>query len=302
MNKKMLGVAIWVISSMVTITDVLARSEFVIPTGATGCIDCHFDEFGTGFKPGVLTAFKGGLPGLKEFLHPTPKEDSKPVIHAINNQYWDVTVGDAPLVIALPVSDAEDDMFTIKISPSPLRAQTGLVIKGAVLSQERTDMQSNLRVIDFKWQPTAAQANKTYGITFYAEEKGAGRKAISNEISAIINVWPTRKSATKNVSQFKIQRAQWSNNALNLAGAIVFKNGLTAAQRSAALKSLNLNMRTNSGFKLSSAAHLTVDTNGNWKKTVSLKGLAIPCVVKLEYEGLNATSPVKLAPKKTCLQ
>jgi hypothetical protein len=121
-------------------------------------------------------------------------------------------------------------------------------------------------------------------------------------VTANITVWPARKTVTQNVSQFKIQRAQWHNNALNLAGAVVFKSTLSAAQRKAVLKSLSLKMRSNSGFGVGAASRLTVDANGNWKKTVSLKGSAVPCTVKLEYEGLNVTSPVKLAPKKTCLQ
>ncbi|WP_394754270.1 hypothetical protein [Crenothrix sp.] len=302
MNKKMLSVATLVIGTIGSITDVLARPEFVVPTGAAGCTSCHFDDFGTGFKPGVLEASKGGLPGLKEFLHPTPVKtgDTKPVLHLIN-EYWDVTVGSAPLVIPLLVSDAEDDAFMVNVSIPSIK-NGGLAVKGAVLSSERTDLESNLPAIDFKWQPTAAQANKTYTVNFTAKEKGVGRKLLSNTVTATINVWPARHSATKNVSQFKVQRAQWSNNSLNLTGAVIFKSTLTAAQRNAALKTLSLKMRTNSGFGVGSASHLTADANGNWKKSVALKAAAVPCTIKLEYEGLNATSPVKLAPKKTCLQ
>ncbi|SJM90712.1 hypothetical protein [Crenothrix polyspora] len=298
MNKKILSVATLVIGSISGISDVLAKPEFVIPAGATGCTNCHLDDFGFGFKAGVLDAFKGGLPGLKAFLHPTPIKsgDSKPILHPINT-YWDVTVGGTPLVLPLLVSDAEDDMFTVNIS-TPTNA---LPVKGAILSQERTDIASNLPAIDFKWRPTVAQANQTYTVNFTAQEKGTGRTLLSNTVTATINVWPARKTATKNVNQFKIQRAQWSNNTLTLAGAVIFKNGLTTAQRAAALKALYLNMRTNSGLVVGTASHLTVDASGNWKKTVPFKAATVPCTVKLEYEGLNATSPVKLAPK-TCLQ
>jgi hypothetical protein len=298
MNKKMLSVAMLVIGTMGLITDALAFPEFVVPAGATGCTDCHLDDLGTGFKSGVLDAAKGGLPGLKEFLHPTPVKagDTKPVLHPIN-EYWDVTVGAAPLVIPLLVSDAEDDTFTINMS----KPANSLATKGAIFSQERTDLESNLPAIDFRWQPTAAQANKTYTVNFTAKEKGVGHKLLSNTVTATINVWPTRHSATKNVSQFKVQRAQWSNNNLNLAGAVVFKDSLTKAQRNAALKTLNLKMRSNSGSKVGTVSRLTVDANGNWKKTVHLNGATVPCTIKLEYEGLNATSPVKLAPK-ACLQ
>jgi hypothetical protein len=299
MNKKMLGVAVLVTGTMGAMTDASAFPEYVVPTGAKGCTDCHLTDEGEGFKPGILDAAKGGLPGLKEFLHPTPVAagNTKPVLHLINKQ-WDVTVGSSPLVIPLLVSDAEDDMFAVNISTPT----NGLPVKGAVLSQERTDVESNLPAIDFKWQPTAAQANKTYTVNFTVQEKSAGHKLLSNAVTANITVWPARQSATKNVSQFKVQRAQWSNNSLNLAGAVVFKSGLTTAQRNAALKTLSLKMRTNSGFSVGAASHLTVDANGNWKKSVSLKATTVPCTVKLEYEGLNATSPVKLAPKKTCLQ
>lgn len=301
MNKKILSVATLVIGSISGISDVLARPQFVIPTGATRCTNCHLDEFGSGFKPGVLDAFKGGLLGLKAFLHPTPIKsgDSKPILHPINT-YWDVTVGSAALVIPLLVSDVDADTFTIKTSIPSIK-NGGLPITGGVLLPERTDVASNLPVIDFKWQPTTAQANKTYTVNFTAQEQGLGRKLLSNSVTATINVWPARKSATKNVSQFKVQRAQWSNNALNLTGVVVFKSGLTTAQRAAALKTLNLTMRTNSGLVVGTASHLAVDASGNWKKTLSFKGSSVPCTVKLEYEGLNATSPVKLAPK-TCLQ
>lgn len=300
MNKKILSTAVLlIIANAGFVTEVWAFPEFVQPTGAKGCTDCHLTDSGVGYKPGVLEAVKGGLPGLKAFLHPAPVQsgDTKPVLHSINAQ-WDVTVGSSPLVIPLVVSDAEDDMFTVNVS-TPANS---LAVKGATLSQERTDETSNLPTIDFTWHPTAAQANKTYTVNFTAVEKGTGRVLLSNSVSTNITVWPARKTATKNISQFKLQRAQWNNNTLNLAGAVVFKQGLSALQRQTALKTLRMNMRTNSGFSVGSASSLVVDSLGNWKKTLTLKSTAVPCTVKLEYEGLNATSAVKLAPQKTCLQ
>lgn len=298
MNKKILSVTVLLTGTMSVMTDALAFPEYVVPTGASGCTSCHLNDEGEGFKPGILEAAKGGLPGLKEFLHPTPIKagDTKPILLPIN-EHWDVTVESAPLVIPLLVSDAEDDVFKINVS----KPTSALPIKGAVLSQERTDLESNLPAIDFKWQPNATQASKTYTVTFTAQEKGVGRNLLSNSVTTTITVWPKRQKTGRNISQFKLQRAQWSNKNLNLTGSVIFKNGLTAAQRNAALKSLDLNMRTNSGLKIGSALNLVVDANGNWKKSVPLKATAVPCIIKLEYEGLNASNSVKLHPK-ACVQ
>jgi hypothetical protein len=298
MNKKMLSAAVLVAGTLGVITEAIAFPEYVIPTGASGCTDCHLNDKGEGYKPGILDAAKGGLAGLKAFLHPAPvtSGDTKPALLPINAQ-WDVTVGDAPLVIPLVVFDAEDDAFTVNMSIPA----TALATKGAVLSQEHIDVQSNLPVIDFKWSPTTVQAGKAYTVNFTAQEKGTKRTLLSNSVTATINVWPTRSTNTKHVKQFKVQRAQWSNNTLNLTGVVVFKDTLTAAQRKMALNTLTLKMRSNSGLAVGSASHLTIDANGNWKKTVPFKVSNVPCTIKLNYEGLNATSPVKLAPK-TCLQ
>jgi hypothetical protein len=298
MNTKKLSVAALLSSTMGFMTTALAFPEYVAPTGASGCTDCHLTVEGKGFKPGILDAAKSGLPGLKEFLHPTPVKvgDTKPVLLPVN-EHWDITVGGLPLVIPLLVSDAEYDIFAINVATPT----NGLPVKGAVISQELSDAQSNLPVVNFKWQPTAAHANKTYTVNFTAQEKGAGRKLLSNTVTTTITVWPKRQKQVTNISQFKVQRAQWGNNQLNLTGSVIFKSGLTTAQRNAALKSLDLNMRTNSGAIVGSALNLTVDASGSWKKSVPLKASNVPCIIKLEYEGLNASSSVKLHPK-VCVQ
>jgi hypothetical protein len=299
MNKKILSIAVLIAGIVSVMREAGARPEFVIPTGATGCKSCHLDDFGGGFKQGILEASVGGIPGLKAFLHPTPVKsgDTKPVLHPINEQ-WDITVGEVPLVIPLIISDAEDDVVAINMS----KPTDSLATKGAVLSPEYTDTQSNLPVIDFKWQPTAAQANQTYTVNFTAQEKSEGRKLLSNSVTATIHVWPARKTTTKHIKQFKVQRVQWLNNKLSLEGIVVFKDMLTAGQRATSLKTLTVKMRTNSGFSVGSLSPLTVDAKGNWQKTVPFKANAVPCTVKLNYEGLNATSAVKLAPVATCLK
>jgi hypothetical protein len=49
----------------------LARPEYVAPTGATGCTDCHYNNSGSGFKSGVITAYYSSsnhLAGLTNYI------------------------------------------------------------------------------------------------------------------------------------------------------------------------------------------------------------------------------------------
>jgi hypothetical protein len=317
MNTKKWGVAVLISSVLGIVPTVYAHPEFVQPAGAAGCTDCHIMgleegvEITLGYHPGVLEAFKGGMPGLKAFitkLHckqdpsaaecKPPKNNTPPVLLPIKAQ-WDVTVGEEALVIPLMVNDKEDDMFAVTLA----QPSTSPKANGALFSAERTDMASRLPAIDFKWKPTPAQANKTYVVNFTVREKGAGRTESSKPATATITVWPARTGqvAKPKISGFVLQRAQWNNGMLNLAGAVEFKLGLSSAQRKVAINALAVKMRSHSGASIGPVWKLAVDANGNWVKSLSLPEGSVPCVIKLNFEGLNASSPVKLAPS-SCVQ
>jgi hypothetical protein len=317
MNMKKQGVAALISGVLGIVPTVYAQPEFVQPAGAAGCTDCHIMgledgvEVTLGYLPGVLEAFKGGMPGLKAFiikLHckqdpsaaecKAPQSNTPPVLLPIKAQ-WDVTVGEEALVIPLLVTDKEDDLFSVTLA----QPSSSPKASGAIFSAERTDRPSRLPAIDFKWKPTSGQANKTYVVNFTAREKGAGRTEASKPVTATITVWPTRPGqvAKSKISSFVLQRAQWNNGILNLAGAVEFKLGLLPVQRKAAINALTVKMRSNSGAPVGSVWKLTVDANGNWVKSLSLPTGSVPCIIKLNFEGLNASSPVKLAPG-SCVQ
>lgn len=285
MNKLLFSTTLCMAAAVGMATNVSAQSEYVAPTGAQGCIDCHTSPLGgAGYKPGVLEAFAGGgIAGLKAFVQAS--KDSSPVIHPINSK-WDVTVGEVPVLIPLHVSDNENDTFAIH----------GSAPTGYSLSKQYIDSASNLPTVDYKWKPTAAQANKIFTVSFFAKETGTGRTKTSNTVTAKIQVWPPRNSATKNVSQFALQGAKWQSNKLTLAGQVFFKAGLTAAQRKAAVTSLRMSVMSATGVIISSPLPLTPLPNGNWTKSLTLTGSQVPCTVVLSYEGLKASRPISLAP------
>lgn len=290
MNKLLFSTTLCMAATVGVVTNALAHTEYVAPTGARGCIDCHTSPAGgAGYKPGVLEAFaSGGIAGLKAFIQASA--DTKPVIHPINSK-WDVTVGETPILIPLHVSDTENDTFAIH----------GSAPAGYSLSKQYIDSASNLPTVDYKWKPTAAQANKVYTVSFYAKETGTGRTLASNTVTAKIQVWPARVSATKNVSQFALQGAQWKSNKLTLAGQVIFKAGMTSAQRSATIANLRMSVMSAKGVIISSPLLLTPQANGNWSKTLPLTASQVPCNIKVVYEGLKSTRAVSLAPS-TCVQ
>ncbi|MCF7988709.1 MAG: hypothetical protein K9L60_14250 [Methylovulum sp.] len=266
---------------------------FVEPTGAQGCTSCHLDAEGNGYKPGILEASKsplGLIEGLKAFLKPAILvTNTAPVLHPINPK-WDVTVGEIPLTIPLQVTDKEDDTFTLHGS-----APTGYTVSNVYT-------RNSLPTIDFKWSPTAAQANKVYPIRVYVKETGTGRSLQSNTISANIQVWPARSTLSKNVSQFIMQGAQWKNNTLSLSGSLTFKSSLTSAQRTAALASLTMNVTSASGAVISQPVKLAPSSTGSWTKSFILNASSVPCTVKISYEGIKAARYVSLTPLETCVK
>lgn len=293
MNKNLLMTTFFTAIAMAQSPDVLARPEYVQPTGAAGCTSCHYDTLGSGFKPGVLAAAQspqGLIAGLSAFLHPTTTTpDTKPFLHPINTK-WDITVGEVPLIIPLQVTDAENDTFELHGSAP----QTYTVSK--------VYLSNNIPTINFTFTPSAAQANKVLPVSFYVVETGAGRTLSSNTVTATIQVWPARTSATKNVSQFALQGAQWKNNVLTLSGKVVYKSSLTAQQRTAAMANLTMSLTSGSGVVISPPVKLTPAASGYWQKNISLSATAVPCGIKLNYEGLQAARIVSLAPAASCIK
>ena len=298
MLRKNLALAVFsLIGTLSVNTETFAKAAYMVSTGATNCAQCHADNYGNGYKDGMLNATSsvlGKFEGLKGWLK-TVGTDTKPVLHDINDE-WDAMVGEE-LMIQLHYSDAEDDSFTL----------IGTVPKGVTAISPSVDAETHTPVVGVRWTPTADQANKTFTLTLGAKEAGVARGLLSEQVDSgsdvKVRVWAARTSATKNVSRLMVRRAQWLNNKLFLEGKVVFQPTVTAAQRTAALNSLLMSVKTEAGVAVGTSAKLTADANGNWATTISsLTSTKVPCVVKLDYEGLIATRTVKLAPAATCLK
>jgi hypothetical protein len=296
MLRHKLGIAALSVAVALSVsTETLAKAAYMVPTGATNCAACHVDNYGNGYKPGMLEAAAspwGKFVGLIAWLNASAN-DTKPVLLPLNTE-WDAMVGEE-LVIPLRYSDAEDDSFSLlgkvpvgmkPVFPIAVDAQTHLALAGVI------------------WTPTADQANKTFTINVAAKELGAGRSLISDapNITAVkVRVWPARTSATKDVSHFMVRRAQWNNHQLLLEGKVLFQSSVTLAQRKTALANLTMNIKTESGVVIGSPLKLTTGLNGNWTQTLSLLDTQVPCVVQLDYEGIIATRTVKITPA-TCVK
>jgi hypothetical protein len=240
----------------------------------------------------VLDAFESnGIQGLTDFVN-NAMLDTAPVLSQINNQ-WDITVGETPLTIPLQVFDQENDDFYL---------QGKVPLAGYSLSPLYTNITSNLPTIDLKWKPTAIQANKSYKIKIYAQENGADRLLKSNTVTANITVWPARaNAATAKVKEFKLLTARWAAGKLSLSGQLTFKPNVTAAQRKTALNTLTMQLRSNDNIIFGTPLKLTPKSTGAWTSSIPLTSALVPCLIKAEYEGLNATRLVKLAPAN-CVQ
>lgn len=271
-------------------TTAFAYPAFVQPTGASGCTSCHNDSYGNGFKPGVLAAYEDdGLEGLKDYieeLENNATKNTKPVIKPINDK-WDITVGEAGLTIPIPVYDAENDNFDLHGS-----APTGFKFSDVYI-----DKTTQLPTIDFKWSPSADQANKTYQLSFYAREIDTKEKLTSETVKIYIQVWPARTTATRFVKQFQLTNATWRSNRCYLSGALAFKTLLSETQVQNAQKTLTMTIKSTKGETLSNPVKLTPNSQGVWYKTISLfKNFEKPpCRIRVEYEGLKAARYITLA-------
>ncbi|MEY4768296.1 MAG: hypothetical protein RL637_935, partial [Pseudomonadota bacterium] len=165
-------IGLTVISGVLAVGNSWAKPEYVVPTGAKTCDQCHLDNFGSGYKSGVLQAAAsplGKMAGLTAYIKSlsTPVTpiitgaNTKPVIHPVNAE-WNVTVGESTLLIPIRVSDAEDDNVILQ----------GSVPLGAVASAFKPDTQTNLPMTYLRWTPTASQAGKIYNVSVTVKETG----------------------------------------------------------------------------------------------------------------------------------
>jgi hypothetical protein len=295
------GLSLWIAS------DAWSYPAYVAPTSASGCTSCHNDNYGYGFKSGILAAFEqGGLAGLKNFLHPVvvnpvdpdPEDEddsdsdddtdpiepvnTKPVIRSINSK-WDITVGEAPLVIPIKVYDAETNSFDLH----------GTAPVGYSFSAVYLDNVTKLPTSDFIWSPSVTQANKSYLLNIYAHE--TDRDVSSSPVRTIVQVWPARESSTKNISQLQLTGAQLKNGKLNLAGTLSYRSGLTEAQKAVIQATLVMSVKDLMGNTINTPVKILPQANGNWYKTLTLTGKKIPCTIKLEYEGLRVSRSLGFA-------
>lgn len=316
MNKKIFFITLSAIANMGMVNNVLAQASYVFPAGALGCADCHVGTGKQTFVPGILETFPidqslsvldkmkaihaltdaqraPAFATIKAMLNPPATAvDTNPVVHPVNSK-WDVTVGEAPLVIPVYVSDAENDAFDTHGN-------------GLTVSPIAIDNATGLPKFTLTWSPTATQAGYTYPVTIFVKEteRSAGRILTSNTVLTKVKIWPARaNAATAQVSQFVLQAAKWKKNTLNLEGQIVFKSTVTAAQQAAALATLSMTLTTSkTATPVGSPMPLTVDATGKWKQAIPLNATQVPCSVVADYEGLKAERPVLSAPRATCLK
>ncbi len=273
--------------------------QFQTYTNASDCTSCHQDNYGHGFKTGVLAEFEDkGLAGLKDFVNANLQQavifnntvtlpntvslpNTPPEIRPINSK-WDVTVGEAPLIIPFTINDTEQNQVVLH----------GSAPTGASFSKVYIDKVTQLPTINFIWSPTPEQAKKQFALNVFAEEIDASPALRSSSIKTVIQVWAARNSATKNIKRFSLFSAEVINNTLKLSGNIQFQANLSNAQRSTLLKKLSMSVKTSKDKLISPALKLTINAKGDWFKSISLAKTTPPCIVKLEYEYLKSARPV----------
>jgi hypothetical protein len=222
------------------------------------------------------------LPALKAV-------DAKPVILPIDTE-WNVQIGEVPLSIPLIIDDEEKSGFLIDLTSS----SPTLTDKSYGFSKLYLEPIKKRPTIDFKWAPTAKQKLAKYSVTFRANEiADNGIKQFSAPIKTNVYVWPPRPVSSKNViSQFIISKANWVANTLTLNGNISFKKTASPSARTAALKTLKLQVKSNSGVNLGSPITLKPTAKGIWSSKVTLSRTQVPCIIKADYEKLIAARTV----------
>lgn len=300
MIKKNLFVSSVLITACAGITaNVSAQPQYAAKLGAD-CGVCHATSSGGGgIKKAAMDAFIAGgvIPGLKNFVNssksaPLPT-NTKPVISSIALE-WDAEA-DQALTIPLSVTDAEQDAFQI----------SGKLPSGSSLSTEYT-ANNGLPTVDFKWTPTAAQANKTYTVTLTAKETSTAQKLSSLPVTAKVRVWPAGNRDQAYISKFIVSTTKWTVGNLTLKGKVIFNTLVTAAEKTTLLNRTDWTVNitqgtTGTGTAISSLQPITLDKGGNW--TLSNISLVAPfsCNATVGFEGKMAARKITGAPKD-CLK
>ncbi len=312
MNKTLLFSALSGVIAIAVSTNALAHPEYIFPTKAMGCGDCHVgDSRSKNFVPGIIEAFSvdqklpiqgkidaiqaltteqkaPALAAINKLLNPAPSSpDTNPVLSSPSNT-WDITVGEGPLNIPYSVADAEDDGFTVNGN-------------ALTLSEITVDDATQSKNFTLSWTPAAVHAGQSYILNTYVREdqRSIGRFLPSDNLKSTIRVWPARvNAATAQVGQFALYNAQWAKNTLMLSGKVGFKANVTDAQQAAALASLPLTLSSQKGKAIGLPPTLIADETGLWTVSLSLAANQVPCTLTANYEGLKTQRPVVGAPKK----
>lgn len=105
------------------------------------------------------------------------------------------------------------------------------------------------------------------------------------------------------VDKFSVTNATWTANKLTLTGNVIFKKTVSAAAKAAAIKSLRLNVKSNSNKAVVTPVALVVNAStGTWTRIFPLTATKVPCIVKAEYEGLKATARAVKPISTTCVK
>lgn len=284
-------------------TNSSAQETWAIELGESPkCTACHTTQPGNGdsVKPAAQQAYDNGgvIPGLKDYLASLkPPTNAKPVILPIDTE-WNAQIGETPLSIPLIIKDEKKSGFKMELTS----ALPTLLANTHSFSSLYLEAAQKRPTIDFKWTPSAKQKATKYTTNFRASEvTSTGATQYSGIVKTSIYLWPARAASAKNVvSQFTVTSAKWVAPKLTLSGRIVFKKTATAAAKTAALKALRLNLKSNAGTTVGSPVALSPNSStGIWASSFTLNAAQVPCLAKAEYEKLIAARTVKLAPS-TC--
>lgn len=215
--------------------------------------------------------------------------DAIPVILPIDNE-WNVQIGEEALSIPLIIDDEEAGGFLMDLTA----ATPAVVNKSYSFSKLYLEPIRKRPTINFKWTPSAKQKPTKYSLVFRANEIiDDGSKQFSVPIKTNVYVWPARPVSSKNVvSQFIVNKANWATNGLTLSGSINFKKTTTPAARVETLKTLRLQVKSNTGTLLGLPIILKPTAKGAWSSKLTLSRTQVPCIIKADYEKLIAARTV----------
>jgi hypothetical protein len=307
MNQKLLISSLFAMTTLVSAPNAFAQPQYVLPTGATGCSDCHLNSLGSGYKSEVITiattaiSYTDKMNRLTTFVQslktpvvtpPVTTTDTAPVLSLVSKK-WNITVGEVPLSIPFLVKDAEKDTFDVH----------GSIQSGMTVTSITTDPIKALPTFSLNWTPTAAQAGINYPVSVYVRETGTGRTLSSRTVKTEVKVWPARTNALfAKVSQFSLQKAKFlkKKNRLQLGGQVIFKPTATLTERNTVLATVAMAVQSQLGAVVSTPLKLKLNAKGNWSKVLNLTATQVPCTVVVEFEGLKAENKVVGAAATTC--